>query len=55
MQVPIYATGSFLSLVYPQHEMYFDSIRDCYEAVTIYSFLQLLLAYIGGKPHPSEP
>ena len=31
--------------------MYFDSIRDCYEAVTIYSFLQLLLAYIGGESH----
>ena len=29
--------------------MYFDSVRDIYEAVTIYSFLQLLLAYIGGE------
>jgi len=47
--VPIYSTGAWLSLTFPEKEMWFDTIRDCYEAVTIYSFLQLLLAYIGGE------
>lgn len=28
--------------------MYFDGVRDCYEAFVIYTFLTLLLAYTGG-------
>jgi len=47
--VPVYSCGAFLSLTFPEHELAFDSFKDCYEAVTIYSFLQLLLAYIGGE------
>eukprot|EP00494_Astrolonche_serrata_P027263 UN27526 len=29
--------------------LYFDIIRDCYEAFIIYCFLTLILAYIGGE------
>eukprot|EP01139_Manchomonas_bermudensis_P018892 Amastigsp_a676188_206.p2 type:complete len:371 gc:universal Amastigsp_a676188_206:102-1214(+) len=47
--VPVYALGSVLSLLYPQGELYFDSIRDCYEAFVIYVFVSLLLAYAGGE------
>merc|ERR1712166_1475561 len=47
--VPIYAILSCCSLSFPEHDIMFDSVRDCYEAFTIYSFFQLLLEYIGGE------
>jgi len=28
---------------------YFDTVRDCYEAVVIYTFFQLLVNYLGGE------
>eukprot|EP00658_Telonema_sp_P-2_P072400 TRINITY_DN6153_c0_g1_i4.p1 TRINITY_DN6153_c0_g1~~TRINITY_DN6153_c0_g1_i4.p1 ORF type:complete len:398 (-),score=86.80 TRINITY_DN6153_c0_g1_i4:288-1481(-) len=49
LMVPIYAILSCCSLSFPEHDIVFDSIRDCYEAFTIYSFFQLLLSYIGGE------
>ena len=27
----------------------FDSLRDCYEALVIYSFFQLMVEYMGGE------
>jgi len=47
--VPAYAIGAWLALTFSEHDIYFDSIKDCYEAFTIYSFLQLLLSYIGSE------
>jgi len=44
--VPIYALGSFFSLSYPQHFLYFDTIRDMYEAFVIHNFLALMLGYM---------
>lgn len=49
LMVPIYAILSCCSLSFPEHDIMFDSVRDCYEAFTIYSFFQLLLEYIGGE------
>lgn len=49
LMVPIYAVLSCMSLSFPAHDIVFDSVRDCYEAFTIYSFFQLLLSYIGGE------
>eukprot|EP00775_Hariotina_reticulata_P011616 gene11616-11760_t len=46
--VPVYAIGSFFSLRWPHGAIYFDTIRDCYEAWIIYNFSSLLLAYVGG-------
>jgi hypothetical protein len=46
--VPIYGTGSFLSLVFPSAEVLIGSLRDCYEAYVIYAFVSLLIAYLGG-------
>lgn len=46
--VPVYAVAAFLSLAYPDQSIYFDSVRDVYEAWVIYNFLALLLAYVGG-------
>ncbi|KAJ4845085.1 hypothetical protein Tsubulata_036109 [Turnera subulata] len=46
--VPVYAMMSFLSLVLPQSSIYFNSIREVYEAWVIYNFLSLCLAWVGG-------
>ncbi|PPR83605.1 hypothetical protein GOBAR_AA37107 [Gossypium barbadense] len=46
--VPIYALMSFLSLVLPRSSIYFNSIREGYEAWVIYNFLSLCLAWVGG-------
>ncbi|KAI8476882.1 MAG: organic solute transporter Ostalpha-domain-containing protein [Monoraphidium minutum] len=46
--VPVYAVGSWFSLKYRDAAIYFDTLRDCYEAWIIYNFTSLLLAYVGG-------
>ncbi|XP_020941623.1 transmembrane protein 184A isoform X5 [Sus scrofa] len=50
--VPVYAFDSWLSLLLlggHQYYVYFDSVRDCYEAFVIYSFLSLCFQYLGGE------
>uniref|UniRef100_A0A1A7WP36 Transmembrane protein 184B n=2 Tax=Iconisemion striatum TaxID=60296 RepID=A0A1A7WP36_9TELE len=50
--VPIYAFDSWLSLLFftnDQYYVYFDTIRDCYEAFVIYNFLSLCYEYLGGE------
>ncbi|XP_047342386.1 transmembrane protein 184A-like [Impatiens glandulifera] len=46
--VPVYALTSFLSLVFNESSIYFNSIREIYEAWVIYNFLSLCLAWVGG-------
>lgn len=46
--VPNYAITSWLSMVNRGASIYFDTVRDCYEAWVIYNFLALCLAYVGG-------
>lgn len=46
--VPVYSFSSFLSLVFHSQHIYFDTIRDLYEAWILYNFLGLCLAYVGG-------
>ncbi|KAL7082256.1 hypothetical protein ACP275_14G088200 [Erythranthe tilingii] len=46
--VPVYALMSFLSLVLNESAIYFNSIREIYEAWVIYNFLSLCLAWVGG-------
>ncbi|KAJ4892983.1 hypothetical protein Rs2_19777 [Raphanus sativus] len=46
--VPVYALMSFLALVLPKTSIYFNSIREVYEAWVIYNFLSLCLAWVGG-------
>ncbi|KAI4374041.1 hypothetical protein MLD38_012086 [Melastoma candidum] len=46
--VPVYALTSFLSLLFHQSSIYFNSIREVYEAWVIYNFLSLCLAWVGG-------
>lgn len=50
--VPIYSFDSWLSLLFignNQYYVYFNSVRDCYEAFVIYSFLSLCFEYLGGE------
>ncbi|CAI5502333.1 unnamed protein product [Closterium sp. Naga37s-1] len=46
--VPVYATMSFGALVMSDYAMYFNTIRDVYEAWVIYNFLSLCLSWVGG-------
>lgn len=47
--VPVYALMSFLSLVVTENAtIYFNSIREIYEAWVIYNFLSLCLDWVGG-------
>lgn len=50
--VPIYGFDSWLSLLFfnsDSYYVYFDTIRDCYEAFVIYNFLSLCYEYLGGE------
>jgi len=47
--VPIYAGVSWASLVSITAASYMEPVRDVYEAFTIYTFLQLLINFIGGE------
>lgn len=47
--VPIYAASSWASVVSLQAAFYLDPLRDVYEAFTIYTFLQLLVNFVGGE------
>ncbi|KAK2714035.1 transmembrane protein 184B-like isoform X2 [Artemia franciscana] len=50
--VPIFSFTSWLSLLcfnINNYYVYFDSVRDCYEAFVIYNFLALCYEYLGGE------
>ncbi|KFY59597.1 hypothetical protein V496_05632 [Pseudogymnoascus sp. VKM F-4515 (FW-2607)] len=49
LMVPIYSISSWVSLVSLTAASFVDPIRDVYEAFTIYTFLQLLINFIGGE------
>lgn len=49
--IPIYSTVSFLSYLYYQHAVYFQVLRDCYEAFAIASFFALMCHYIDPTLH----
>ncbi|VDN55817.1 unnamed protein product [Dracunculus medinensis] len=49
--VPMYSLDSWLSLLFLSNNVYvyFNAVRDCYEAFVIYSFLSLCYEYLGGE------
>uniref|UniRef100_A0A6G1SII7 Transmembrane protein 184B n=1 Tax=Aceria tosichella TaxID=561515 RepID=A0A6G1SII7_9ACAR len=49
--VPMFGFDSWLSLLYLNHDIYvyFDSIKDWYEAFVIYNFMSLCYEYLGGE------
>ena len=52
--VPIYALVSYLSIVFYYHSVYYEVLRDCYEAFAIAAFFQLLCAYVGDDIHEQK-
>ncbi|KAF2197458.1 DUF300-domain-containing protein [Delitschia confertaspora ATCC 74209] len=52
--IPIYATVSFLSYLYYRHAIYFEVLRDCYEAFAIASFFTLMCHYIAPNLHDQK-
>lgn len=49
LMVPVYAETSWVSMMFPEHRLYWNMIRDCYEAFVIYNFTMLLVNYVGGE------
>ena len=47
--VPIYSAASWASIVSLKAAFYLDPLRDIYEAFTIYTFVQLLINFLGGE------
>lgn len=45
LMVPVYSIASFLSLLFSQHIIYFNLVRDWYEAFVLYQFFSLLVHY----------
>lgn len=52
--VPVYAMVSCVSLYYYKHDVYFEAIRDCYEAFAIASFFTLVCHYIAPDLHDQK-
>jgi hypothetical protein len=52
--IPIYAVVSFLSYLYYHNAIYFELIRDCYEAFAIASFFTLMCHYIAPNLHDQK-
>jgi len=44
--VPIYSVNAFLGIRFSEYSVYFDSLRECYEAYVIYNFMKYLLNYL---------
>ena len=49
MMVPIYAVESWLGLMFKKSAPYFDTARECYESLVIYSFYAFLVEFLGGE------
>lgn len=49
MVAPIYGTGAFLGFVAPSSEFVMSCVCDVWEAVVVYSFLMLIMEYMGGE------
>jgi uncharacterized membrane protein YgcG len=47
--IPIYGTFSFAALYFSHYRFFLDTIRDTYEALVLYMFFSLLIAYAGGE------
>lgn len=52
--IPIYAVVSFLSYLYYHKAVYFEVLRDCYEAFAIASFFTLMCHYIAPTLHEQK-
>eukprot|EP00744_Colponema_vietnamica_P006089 GILI01008867.1.p1 GENE.GILI01008867.1~~GILI01008867.1.p1 ORF type:complete len:336 (+),score=55.94 GILI01008867.1:102-1109(+) len=49
LMVPLYGVLSWFSMLFPDARLWFDTIRDAYEGYVLYSFMVLLINYVGGE------
>ena len=49
VMAPVYSFVSSLSILNPENAEFYSFSRDCYEALTIYSFFKLLIEMLGGE------
>ncbi|KAK6442067.1 hypothetical protein LTR95_001686 [Oleoguttula sp. CCFEE 5521] len=54
LMIPVYSTVSFLSYLNYKHAVYFQVLRDCYEAFAIASFFTLLCHYVAPNLHEQK-
>lgn len=54
VMIPIYAVVSFLSYLFYKKAVYFEVLRDCYEAFAIASFFTLMCHYIAPNLHEQK-
>lgn len=47
--IPVYSATTYASIVNPEHMLIYCAIRDFYEAYVLYTFMQLLIQYLGGQ------
>ncbi|KAI9667002.1 MAG: hypothetical protein M1829_005609 [Trizodia sp. TS-e1964] len=52
--VPIYSCVSFLSYLFYYHSIYYEVLRDCYEAFAIASFFALMCSYTAPSLHDQK-
>ena len=54
LMIPIYSFVSFLSYVFYTKAIYFEVLRNCYEAFALASFFTLLCNYIAPNLHDQK-
>ena len=54
LMIPVYSCVSFLSYYFYHKAVYFEVLRDCYEAFAIASFFTLLCHYIAPTLHEQK-
>lgn len=54
LMIPVYSTVSFLSYFFYKNSIYFEVLRDCYEAFAIAAFFTLLCHYIAPNLHDQK-
>lgn len=54
VMIPVYAIISFLSFLFIDYAVYWQVIRDCYEAFAIASFFTLMCHYIAPDLHEQK-
>lgn len=47
--VPVYSAEAWMGLRFKEYTIYFDIMREVYEAFVIYCFYKLLFVYLGGR------
>ena len=49
--VPLYSVESWLALRFRDQALYIETLRECYESYTLFSFLYFLIALLGEEAH----